>query len=136
MATSEQREQESRWLARKAIRRAVMCLVRAEEADDTNGTPQSSASYIAKAMNECKTAERHYQRAITEMKKNQKALHSMPVVRAVEAEKQNATCISCHFFVPYNDEDPNGRCLLGMGPYCTHTLGTQEACGLYIKEEA
>lgn len=136
MATSEQREQESRWMARKAIRRAMLCLVRAEEADDTNGTPQRAVSYIAQAINECKTAERHYQRAIAEMKKIQKALHSMPVVKAAAAEKQSATCSSCHFFVPYNDEDPNGRCLLGMGSYCTHTLGTKEACGLYSKEEA
>lgn len=131
MATSEQREQESRWLARKAIRRAMMCLTRAEEADDTHESPRIAVLFTAKAMNECKTAERHYQRAITEMKKNQKALHSMPVVRTVEAEKQNATCISCRFFTPYSDGDPNGRCCLGNGTYCTHTLGTQEACGQY-----
>lgn len=46
-------------------------------------------------------------------------------------KEQNATCISCYFFTPYNDGDPNGRCLLGWGTYCTHTLGTQESCGQY-----
>ena len=131
MATSEQREQESRWLARKAVRRAIMSLVRAEEADDTNGTPQSAASYTAQAMNACKEAEQHYQRAITEMKKNQKALHSMPILSAEEAEKQKETCSSCRFFFPYNDGDKDGRCCLGRGTYCTHTRGSEKACNEY-----
>lgn len=133
MSTSEQRAQESRWLARKAIRRAVMCLVRAEEEDDTNGTPQSAVSYTARAMNECKAAEQHYQRAITEMKKIQKALHSMPILSAEEAEKQKVTCSSCRFFVPYNDGDPDGRCLLELGTFCSHTRGAQNACNEYMK---
>ena len=129
MATSEQREQESRWLARKAIRRALMCLARAGDADDSNGNPQGAVSYTAQAMNECKAAQQHYQRAIAEKKK--RVPMSMPVLSAEEAEKQKVTCISCHFFTPYNDGDPDGRCLLGWGTYSTHTLGAQEACGQY-----
>lgn len=131
MATSEQREQESRWLARKAIRRALMCLARAAEADDTNGNPQGAVSYIAKAMNECKKAEQHFQLAITEKKKQKSGNQSMPILSEEEAEKQKVTCISCRFFTPYNDGDPDGRCMLGWGTYCTHTLGAQEACSQY-----
>lgn len=133
MATSEQRKQESRWLARKAIHRAIMSLVRAEEADDSNGNPQSAASYTAQAMNECKKAEQHYQLAITEKKKAKSAPPSMPILSAEEAEKQKATCISCRFFTPYNDGDKDGRCQLGYGTYCTHTRGAEKACNEYMK---
>lgn len=128
MATSEQREQESRWLARKAIRRAILSLTRAAEADDTNGNPQGAVSYIARAMNECKKAEQHFQLAITEKKKQKSGNQSLPVLSEECAEKQNATCISCRFFTPYSDGDPNGRCCLGNGTYCTHTLGEEKAC--------
>lgn len=131
MATSNQRAQESRWLARKAIRRAIMHLVRAEEADDSNGFPQSAVSHIAQAMNECKKSERHYQRAITEMKKNQKELQRMPILSAKEAEKQRATCISCRFFMPYNDGDQEGRCCLETITHCMYTRGSENACNEY-----
>jgi hypothetical protein len=133
MATSEQRKQESRWLARKAIHRAIMSLVRAEEADDSNGNPQSAASYTAQAMNECKKAEKHYQLAIYEKKKAKRAPQSMPILSAEEAEKQKETCISCRFFTPYNDGDPDGRCMLELGTYCSHTRGTQKACNEYME---
>ncbi len=138
MATSEQRKQESRWLARKAIRRAIILLTRAEEADDSNGNPQSAASYTAQAMNECKKAEKHYHLAIYEKKKAKRAPQSMPILSAEEAEKQKATCISCRFFTPYNDGDPDGRCCLGRGTYCTHTRGAEKACNEYRerKEQA
>ena len=135
MATSEQREQESRWLARKAIRRAVMCLTRAAEADDTNGNPQSAVSYTAQAMNECKKAERHYQLAIYKKKKAKSAPISMPILSADEAEKQKETCISCSFFTPYNDGDPDGRCMLELGTYCSHTRGAQNACNEYMRRK-
>ena len=88
MATSEQRKQESRWLARKAIHRAIMSLVMAEDADDSNGNPQIAASYTAQAMNECKKAEKHYQLAIYEKKKAKRAPQSMPILSAEEAAKQ------------------------------------------------
>lgn len=133
MATSEQREKEARWLARKAIRRAMMCLARAEEADDSNGNTKSAASYTAQAMNECKKAENHYQRAIFKKKKEKSAPMSMPLLSAEEAEKQKVTCSSCHFFIQYNDGDPDGRCLLGIDTYCTHTLGAQNACNEYME---
>lgn len=135
MATSEQREQQERWLARKAIRRAIMSLARAAEADETNENPKSAVSYTAQAMNECKKAEQHYQLAITEKKKAKSAPQRMPILSAEEAEKQKATCISCRFFTPYNDGDPNGRCMLGNGTYCTHTLGTQKACNEYMERK-
>lgn len=133
MATSEQRKQESRWLARKAIHRAIMSLVRAEEADDSNGNPQSAASYTAQAMNECKKAEKHYQIAIAEKKKEKRVPMNMPVLSAEEAEKQKVTCSSCSFFTPYNDGDPDGRCMLELGTYCSHTRGAQAACNEYMK---
>lgn len=138
MATSEQREQEARWLARKAVRRAIMCLVRAEEADVSNVNPQSAASYTAQAMDECKKAEKHYQRAIAEKKKAKRAPQSMPILSAEEAAKQKETCISCRFFISYNDGDPNGRCMLELGTYCSHTRGAQAACNEYMegKEKA
>lgn len=135
MATSEQREKESRWMARKAVRRAIMCLVRAEEADDSNGHPQSAASYTAQAMNECKKAQRHYQLAMNEKKKVKRAPQSMPILSAEEAEKQKVTCRSCRFFTPYNDGDPDGRCLLQRGTYCSHTLGAQNACNEYMRRK-
>lgn len=131
MATSEQREQESRWLARKAVRRAIMNLVRAEEADASNVNPQSAASYTAQAVDECKKAEKHYQRAIAEKQKAKRAPQSMPILSAEEAAKQKETCISCRFFTPYNDGDKDGRCCLGRGTYCTHTRGAEKACNEY-----
>ena len=133
MATSEQREQEARWLARKAIRRAIMSLVRAEEADISNVKPQAAASYTAQAMNECKKAERHYQLAIAEKQKAKRAPQSMPILSAEEAAKQKETCSSCRFFTPYNEGDPDGRCLLELGTYCSHTRGAQAACNEYME---
>lgn len=47
-----------------------------------------------------------------------------------EAEKQKETCISCRSFLPYNDGDPNGRCLCNTGSYCSHTIGSH-SCKLY-----
>ncbi|MBR5878695.1 MAG: hypothetical protein IKY91_04020 [Akkermansia sp.] len=135
MSTSEQREKESRWLARKAIRRAVMCLARAEEADDSNGNPKSAASYTSQAMDECKKAQRHYQIAMNEKKKVKREPQHMPILSAEEAEKQKVTCSSCRFFTPYNDGDPDGRCLLEMGTYCSHTRGSQNACNEYIERK-
>lgn len=69
MATSEQREQESRWLARKAIRRASMHLLRAESLDDENGAPRLALSAVDKAIDDCRKAQAHLSRALTEYTK-------------------------------------------------------------------
>lgn len=69
MATSEQREQESRWLARKAIRRAMMQLLRAESLDDENGATRLALSAVDKAIDDCRKASAHLSRALTEYTK-------------------------------------------------------------------
>lgn len=72
MATSEQREQESRWLARKAIRRAMMQLLRAESLDDENGATRLALSAVGKALDDCRKASAHLSRALTEYTKRKK----------------------------------------------------------------
>lgn len=68
MTRSEKREQEERWLARKAIRRALYDLTRAEGADDDSNYLRLAISFAASAANECRKAEAHFQRAIREQK--------------------------------------------------------------------
>ena len=69
MATSEQREASERLLARNAIRRAMHYLLHAETSDDLGDHLRLAASNAAKALDECKKIEGHYQRAIAELKK-------------------------------------------------------------------
>lgn len=69
MATSEQREQESRWLARKAIRRAAMHLLQANSLDDENGATRLALSAVDKAIVDCRKAEAHLSRALAEYTK-------------------------------------------------------------------